>query len=755
MKAIPIVDDVFNSGGTLTLGQFTPGSGDFAMGDYKGYIDEVRVWSRPHNPTIISNNFRKMITDETSDVWHSWTFNEGFGFTAYEYKQGDSLVAVDLITPPEWAKSDLNLSEDKDLNAPRLTTEDELSAAVLLDAQTLCDNLISNFLLSIVGSSIDVLMDVYEAICVQELTSTDDETQAAAVLASMTDMYLSVGNTSTNPLTSLCNVMTSLSTYIGASGDNCTACLFGNVDNGTCVCYDSHWGTTCDSICPVGQFGACNTFGVCDDVLGVCNCHPKHYTEFNSATSFWEMYVSSSSMNMTANYTCETCSDNWYGKECQYAKENPKSTSSYFGIIYGSYVTNFEGVSYTHVTPGVYSLLTTPTIEVQALFLPCLGDNKCRYMKEIAIQKDGSVVMIQHAEIGENVTVTIDYIDVYFPYTSSSGDSVTVEWTEDLYIKLAVGGSSFIILDSEMGLIATVKVSSSIAKDNTGLLGKADNDWTKEFQCVNETVALSENEITSDVAGVCVRERYSTDLNEIFINHTDAEDFLSSGGYAMSLSNGESFSVSGFTVEQGLIKFASGFWVKSSTYSKKRSTLSYPLLTIDAGSLDIEFRVNNSYFEIVWDTRYTTTLTFDIDTWYYLAFSWVYDGSATIYLITTNGVQEYSISDMNTGGTVDVNQFSMTPTSSARVTFDCLRSWAKTTSLADAVSDMKNYCDDTTSDASMMLTMTFDEGNGTMSSMTTYSTNDGTNTGTITGTVSGTISGKYNKPITCLCRCGI
>ncbi|XP_060596109.1 uncharacterized protein LOC132750181 [Ruditapes philippinarum] len=56
VKAIPVPGSVFTNGGTLTLGQITPGLDvDIAMGDFTGYIDEVRIWSRPHNP----NNYHK------------------------------------------------------------------------------------------------------------------------------------------------------------------------------------------------------------------------------------------------------------------------------------------------------------------------------------------------------------------------------------------------------------------------------------------------------------------------------------------------------------------------------------------------------------------------------------------------------------------------------------------------------------------------------------------------------------------------
>lgn len=743
VKAVPISDNVFQTeGGTLTLGQFPDDVGaGMSMGNYKGYIDEVRVWSRPHNPTIITNNWRTMITDDTSDVWHSWTFNEGVGYTAFEDKQGHNMVALDITSQPSWAKSSLDLSEDKDLDAPRLTTEDELSAAALQEAQEMCDNMISNFSLSVVGSSMDVLLDVYEALCVQELTSTGDEAQAEAVLAGAADMYISVANSSTNPLESLCNIMTSLSTYIGASGDTCTTCVFGDVYNGTCVCYDTHWGTTCNEICPVGLLGACNTYGICDEVLGTCKCHPRHYAGASSVSDYWEAIVASTTLDSSNDYTCDSCSDNWYGKACEFSKASPTSTNYYYGVMYGSYITNFEGVSYPQASPGVFTVFETTSAEMQALFVPCPGDNKCRMLQEVAVKSSGDVVTLQHVGEGQNVTLTLNDEDIVYP-TTTSENGLSIEWSYMEYIKIQFGKSSLVAFDSDMGLVVTVKASPSDAKENLGVLGKPDDDWLTDFKCVEETKQLDEDELTAEHAGLCSRDRFGVDPSNAFINHSYAQDSLSSGGYALSLVDGEGFTVSGFSVEQALTKFSHSIWIKAESHSKKRSTASFPLLTMDVGTDNIEFRVSNGYIEIEWDAVYNTTISVDLSTWYYLAFSWKDDGTASVYLISTQKTQEYNIPSMNVGGSINLEGVSVTSSSSVQVSYDCMRSWVALRSLNDAINDMNEYCEDSSDDSSMLLSMTFDEGNGTTTSMTTFVTNDGTNSGSVLGTVAGSITGK-------------
>ena len=156
MKAVPIPGSVFTTGGTITLGTLTPDLDvAIAMGDFVGYIDEVRIWSRPHTPTIVTQNWRVIINWDTADVSHSWTFNEGTGLTASESRKGEHFVVDNALNPPKWSKSDLDLSTDEHIKAPIMTTELPITLAELQDAMEECGLLIDAFSLSTGSSSID------------------------------------------------------------------------------------------------------------------------------------------------------------------------------------------------------------------------------------------------------------------------------------------------------------------------------------------------------------------------------------------------------------------------------------------------------------------------------------------------------------------------------------------------------------------------------------------------------------------------
>lgn len=728
---------MFTTGGTLSLGQITPGlSVSIAMGDFIGYIDEVRVWSRPHNPTIITNNFHVIITADTSDVAHNWNFNEGIDLTAYDDKQSENMVAINSLQPPTWVKSDIDLTEDKDLDAPKLTTEDELSAAEILAAQELCSSLINEFSLSISGSTIEVLTEVFEALCVQEITSTGDIDQAAAILAGAADMFVSVENSTASPLESMCNDLGSISEYIGASGENCTKCFFGIVQNTTCICLDTHWGTTCSDICPVGSLGACNMYGLCD--AGVCNCNPRHYTTSHSVVDFWTGYIESSLVSISSDYTCDTCSENWVGKDCHFAKS---LQSSYSGIIYGSYISTFDGISFTHVAPGVYTLVKASAVVVQALFLPCTGTNTCRYMKELAIVFESTTVIIQHNP-GENITLNLAGMEIQYPNTTTSG-GIQVQWTKELFIQISFGGSEIVLYDTDIGLITFVSIESTLATSNAGLLGKADESWTNDMQCADDTGTLAAEDMTGNYAGKCIIELYVPDISDVIITNEYASEKLSSGGFALSLSAGLNFTASGFTVEQSLVAFTISFWAKSTITSKKRSMASYVLVSSDVGTA-LTFQVNSGFLEFDWSSTETTSLAINPNIWYYISFSWQSsDGAVVIYLMTGDTSESASFTGINVGATVNVTQISVSGSLTAMVTIDCTRTWMETKTDQEASDDMNSYCGAAPSDTSLMLSISFDEGEGSTSLLTTYATNAGSTSGLETGTHTVTISGNH------------
>ena len=51
----------------------TVSTGDHST-DYIGYLSELRVYTRPHNPVVITQNTFISVTENSPDVQHAWNF---------------------------------------------------------------------------------------------------------------------------------------------------------------------------------------------------------------------------------------------------------------------------------------------------------------------------------------------------------------------------------------------------------------------------------------------------------------------------------------------------------------------------------------------------------------------------------------------------------------------------------------------------------------------------------------------------------
>ncbi|KAH3879983.1 hypothetical protein DPMN_003895 [Dreissena polymorpha] len=748
--------NIFGLPGTFTLGQAPAHlSSAVSAGDFTGLIDEVRVWDRTHNPNVIISNFRMRVDKETVNLMNNWNFNEGTGLTAYDRISNKNMMPVDVGTPPKWVKSDLDLSDNDALDVPQMTTTDKENAEALTAAKATCSNLISSFSLNSIYSSISTLSDVFEALCVQEIVSSNETTQAEVLLASMSELYTSIHNTTDSPIDSMCSDLTAISTYIGAQGANCTQCNFGTVnETGVCVCLENSWGSTCSNFCPSDNGGpACNSFGLCDQTSGQCQCHPRHYSTANTVENFWRKYLAKESIVTQAQYTCQTCSGEWTGKACEFAKVTSKSTTTVTGMVYGSYITNFLGILFIHVVPGTYVLFKTDTVDVQVLYIPCPGDNLCRKLTEMTVVTTTGSVHIQHNPDGGNLTVLLKEgsnlkESMLYPVEKTEFN-IHIKWTVNPYIEIAVAGSSFVLYDSPLGLVINAHLPTSQGNTNNGLLGNSGQDWISNFRCPNEADTVTENSITLDYTGNCIRSKYQPTTSAI--HDENGKEALSSGGYALYLTNNVQFEATGLTVEHGAKKLALSLWMKYESVSMKRSTSSFTLMLVDVGSSEMVFMLENDILMFEWDATYNTGLQLKPDTWYYLLWTWSsVTGEASVFVVTSTTVESADpiVGTMKQGEAVNVEELKITASTYNPVTIDCLRIWKAKKTVDAAYEDSKSYCGstDATTDSPLMIAVLFDEGNGTEVELTTYGSDGKTVSGNMIISVTGTDLTQLWKP---------
>ena len=735
VKAVPIPGSVFITGGTITLGALAPNLDVLiAMGNFVGYIDEVRIWSRPHTPTIVTRNWRLIINSDTADVAHSWTFNEGTGLTARDSRTGEHFVVDNALNPPKWSKSDLDLSINKHIKAPIMTTKLPITLAGLHDATNQCQLVFDAFSLSTGSSSIDGLVSAFKDVCVQELTTNYDIIQAYYILASIGELFQTVYNKSKTPLASICNDVSFLGDYIGYSGDNCTACVFGTVTDSGCECFDSHWGTACENACPIGPLGACNTYGVCNSTTGHCECFSHYLGSGTSAVSYWSNFISSGNVLTNSNYSCEVCSDGWIGSDCYFAQATGHSVHTFVGFVHGSYITTLAGISVTLVTPGVFTLLKTNNVKIQGLLIPCLGAHLCRYLQEIAFKDAQSVISIQFAKYG-NVLVMFDGETLEYP-TSKSSSGMSLSWSYKVeYPRIKFGGSSVLVYKSSLGLVSAFKIASSEASNAVGLLGNSGSDWVSGLNCAVDGVMIADEDLmTGSYSGECIRQRYTSFTDEVFIHNDQGTDSLTSGGYMLHLDN-HTLTVRDYLIQNDLPKFTLGFWFKAvSNYIAEWSTITYTIMKINTGSNNLEFIYNNGELEINWVQLHKTKKRLSIDTWTYLAFTWGDNGAWNVYIVTEDMVDIYTGPSRNVDGTINLGNITVKGTPTTPIEVDYIQAWSDTQTLAETVANMQTYSTDYSK--GLLMTLALDEGTGLVPTVLTFSSS-----GTVTSR-KATISGK-------------
>ena len=102
VHVVRLPSDAFTPGGTLTLGQMAPQAKRLTSTGipFNGYLDEVRVCMRPHNPTVVSQKYRVAVTTGTPKLALYWDFNDGKGTVASEVMQSQLMEAISASDHP-------------------------------------------------------------------------------------------------------------------------------------------------------------------------------------------------------------------------------------------------------------------------------------------------------------------------------------------------------------------------------------------------------------------------------------------------------------------------------------------------------------------------------------------------------------------------------------------------------------------------------------------------------------------------------
>lgn len=693
VKAVALNSKIFLPGGTLTIGTLGNIPSVKNLGTFFGSIDEIRIWSRPHNPTIVVNNWKLLVSPDTPDIFMAWPLNDGHGPVASELKGLQSMLTTDYSHPPSWIVTDLELLPNFELTSTIFT--DSVSPPAISTEK--CDELFKNAAIRFRVQLPNALTAYYEQ-CKKIVEESNDDSVAELLLFSISELSHEVSNQTTNPTQSICEAFDKYESYIGFYGTNCSReCDFGTVVVENCTCDSAHYGLECRDACALGPNGVCNAEGLCN--LGVCNCHRHWLGNDTNIRMYWENYLGRSyDIVLNASTTCSICSYGMSTSDCSVFVQEASGTVSKVGFIFGSYVTTFDGALYEITNSGIYTVFKTSAFSVQVLFWPCFNDLSCRLVREIAFQEEGNIVNIVLID-NEMRLLHQKYKTLEFPLKTDVG-KISVKWIFENYIRITLGSLSVLVSKSTDGLICRFKLSQDY-KLATGILGNTDGVWWNDIAPFNDS-------ISSEIVGNWTRTSLSEPLTNIFISHPKRQQNLSSSGYMIRLRH-HMINFTDVHTTYNINFFTLSFWIRLENITFKYESA----IVVNFGIHEIHISVISGTLSIKWaQTTVISSIKIVEDTWTYLTILRSYtNGLVTIYAMSEGSLQHHQFYSIHIGILYNIQGIYFAPLGlQSSLELEQLRMWNVTKDLENIIEDMKNYLNVNNKD--IIVLINFDEGAG-------------------------------------------
>lgn len=739
-KSVRLNVNVFVSGGMLTLGQTPPElSLPMGVGIFRGLVDEVRVWSRPTNPSIVGKTWRMDVENNTPDVYLHWPLDDGQGMTASERKRRSTMYALDVKNPPSWDISDLTLTPlETPAEAGFGTTQTDNSkhyfpvapatnATSLAQAEKLCHDLI-NALASVFSATTPDL-SALEKQCTHMVYATGNQLSAELSVLALAELQQERGEMTSSPLQVNCHLFTALTSVLPYSGPNCSdSCLFGYTMQGSsCICYNGHWGSRCDQLCPYSISGVCNVNGLCSDLTGACFCSSRWLQSTVTSRDYWTSIIT-----LQVDYACTTCTHHWSGADCSVTVQTVTVEVEWrAAIAVGSYVTIFDRASFSLTSPGTYLLLSVEGVSMHALYLPCPGVRLCRFMSQVSIKIDTFLLIITLSPDRSNFTLLLTFdsqqqeISI-FPFSKTYGRA-TFRWWVREYVRVTVDNKLIVIIGaSPMGLTLGTKLHQDWFTRAWGVFGTVDNNHITDLLPPTST-PTSDADVTATSIDHHLRQQF------MVVSSGGAGDLegalpgrnLTGCGHMLRLIR-HYVDFTGLDVAIVTQRLTVTFWLRVDTQVPINTKVMEMVTSVGV----VVVSVQQQQLMISWlGTSMLYLRPANIQTWTYLAMSWDGSGgSLTAFAIQEVGFDYGTISTVSIAGqqlTITAVTFLGSGTESAAVEVDLLRVWQASKPLEDIVGDLKTYRPDTTLDPQssmpvLMVSAGFDEGEGASSNISIH-----------------------------------
>ena len=638
VQAITLPEQAFLSHGYLALGQWYTQAPlpvpDLPMLPYVGHIDEVKIWNRRSNPSLITSNWKLQAGENTPDLSYLWKLNEGTGPLAIDIIHGSNLKFPQW-NPPKWliTEDDYPIGNESPMLYPEYDNVTFAEAAL-----SKCSKIFQNGSLydhcKSLGSAI---LDVFYLQCLQDVAFNKDLSASVESVIAFADHCQKQLMLPQWPARALCNDFPhrDFPNWIGV--DCNIPCVFGRksvYDDSMCICESGYWGEACDEICPGGVISPCSNHGICNISSGICHCDSRWRGE-------------SAEQNETT-YACNKCSPGWSGTDCSISTMSINQTSGLAVFFGNTHLTTADGASIHFDIPGIYSLLKSEIATVQVLVQPCHARVSCREVTEVLVISR-SVVLSVRVALGTEKVLIVHLNDgtLWKPVEygrKATHDELVYDYRKSHLVNITVAKEINVMVALYADVVSlTVHAQRSVILSVETMVGTWNDDWMddlnvgvllpQEDSIPPKWIAVNDSYFLTDIS---TQSYFDTTFGQVFSIPVKETNFFSeqadnfqAGGYLLRF-NQNRVKFTSVTIGD-LHEFSLQFWMRPLLEVSSVQTILFfdasHILHIQLHSMIVVVNLNNNLV--------TTDLNIAVDVWCHVAIAWrEFDGRLTAYLFS-------------------------------------------------------------------------------------------------------------------------
>ncbi|XP_076451210.1 uncharacterized protein LOC143287150 [Babylonia areolata] len=725
--------DAFQSGGRAVLGQMLPEanlSTDGHLNHFVGYMGELRVFTRPHNPVVITQNAFIDVTENTPDLQHAWNFDVNEGDFFIDLKLSTHMVATNVTETPIWSNGDytLNVKDGATSFWVTLPLSDPFETLAVQKCQGWFSNttLLSNCQL---GAS---FIDTYEQQCLDDQLARRNHSEGFKSVLQFAEfcrrLEIHASNavpggpdTLTHNASDLCREFPE-AMFQGYWGVDCQSrCVFGHMEDTGCHCTDPYWGPECDQACPVSdtttRHSVCDSHGHCRKTDGVCVCQSRWAGVAYNLTLYPSGYIDPS-----PSYACTVCSDGWYGVDCSTALlERSVNGSDGYALISSSVVITLDGASVELSKTGAYRLLSSTNVTVDGSFRQCQGRHDCRALHEVSVDYNGELVSVSVKSDGKLQVNKLSHTQFGLVYEERDAGmydnqgNMLVHCSSQTLCRVTVDYAVEVVVEVfNKEMFAGFIVSQNLTSVGVGgLLGNFDGDWLNEFYTGGHSDSYYIANVLTAATKHAEAENYHTvSSGNTVLNNTDLGAAVTATGGHVLTANSPQAAVAFSNIHVAKTdEFTVELWV----YIHQDSGHTYSLFTLATDQGDVTLSVHNGQLKLEWQKTYTSYVTVSAQTWSRVAMTWRNsDGLVYLYCLESGGASTVDLEwGFPYGQNITLATLTVLGGSTNAMRVDYVRVWSVVRDMAHLQADLTTY--DTAMHYGVEFLALFDEGFGTSS----------------------------------------